>query len=175
LGESVDIDKAATAPVPIDFLRNFYRRAYGMERDAAVKLMRALVDAGFIADDQRADAAIEKVALEACLNSEQLKAALKYAREQKWVAETIKRRGASSLKPGLTPLDAERIPKMKADGIGEKARLFREAKSADVLGAFLVHLFQATSDSTCGMLHHVGSLPNGQPEVLISGIDLTSR
>ena len=74
-----------------------------MEREAAVKLMRALVDAGYIADDQRADAAIEKVALEAGLNREQLKAALKYAREQKWVAETIKRRGASSLKPGLTP------------------------------------------------------------------------
>ena len=34
-----------------------------MEREAAVKLMRALVDAGYIADDQRADAAIEKVAL----------------------------------------------------------------------------------------------------------------
>ena len=43
--------------MPIDFLRNFYRRAYGMEREAAVKLMRALVVAGFIADDQRADAA----------------------------------------------------------------------------------------------------------------------
>ena len=62
----------------IDFLRNLYRSAYGMEREAAVKLMRALVDAGFIADDQRADAAM------------QLKAALKYAREQKWVAETNK-------------------------------------------------------------------------------------
>jgi hypothetical protein len=61
-----------------------------MEREAAVKLMRALVDAGFIADDQRADAAIEKVALEAGLNREQLKAALKYARERKWVAETNK-------------------------------------------------------------------------------------
>ena len=61
-----------------------------MEREAAVKLMRALVDAGFIADDQRADAAIEKVALEAGLSREQLKAALKYAREQKWVAETNK-------------------------------------------------------------------------------------
>jgi hypothetical protein len=72
------------------FLLSFYRRAYGMEREAAVKLMRALVDAGFIPDDQRADAAIEKVALEAGLNREQLKAALKYAREQKWVAETNK-------------------------------------------------------------------------------------
>ena len=61
-----------------------------MEREAAVKLMRALVDAGYIADDQRADAAIEKVALEAGLNREQFKAALKYAREQKWVAETNK-------------------------------------------------------------------------------------
>src|ERR1700722_14350449 len=45
LGESVDIDKAPTAPMPIDFLLSFYRRAYGMEREAAVKLMRALVDA----------------------------------------------------------------------------------------------------------------------------------
>jgi hypothetical protein len=48
-----------------------------MEREAAVKLMRALVDAGYIADDQRADAAIEKVALEAGLNREQLKAAFR--------------------------------------------------------------------------------------------------
>ena len=32
--------------MPIDFLRNFYRRAYGMEREAAVKLMRALIDPG---------------------------------------------------------------------------------------------------------------------------------
>ena len=52
LGEKLFFDS------PIDFLRNFYRRAYGMEREAAVKLMRALADAGFIADDQRADAAI---------------------------------------------------------------------------------------------------------------------
>jgi hypothetical protein len=48
-----------------------------MEKEAAVKLVRALVDAGFIADDQRADAAIEKVGLEAGLNREQLKSALK--------------------------------------------------------------------------------------------------
>lgn len=39
--------------------------------------MRALADGGFIADDQRADVAIEKVAHEAGLNREQLKAALK--------------------------------------------------------------------------------------------------
>ena len=61
----------------IDFLRNAYRRAYGMERELAIKLMRALVDVGFIADDQRADAAIEKVALEAGINREQLKVALR--------------------------------------------------------------------------------------------------
>ena len=90
MGESVDIDQAVTALMPIDFRRNFYRRAFGMEREAAVKLMRALVDAGFIADDQRADAAIAKVALEAGLNGEQFKADLKYAKEQKWVAETNK-------------------------------------------------------------------------------------
>ena len=30
-----------------------------MDREAAVKLMRALVDAGFIVDDQRADAAVD--------------------------------------------------------------------------------------------------------------------
>src|SRR5262249_30583626 len=66
------------------------RRAFGMERELGIKLMRALVDAGFIAEDQRADATIEKVALEAGLNREQLKAALKYAREHKWVAETNK-------------------------------------------------------------------------------------
>ena len=30
-----------------------------MDREAAVKLMRALVDADFIVDDQRADAAVE--------------------------------------------------------------------------------------------------------------------
>ena len=45
--------------MPIDFLRNVYRRAYGMDRELAIKLVRALVDAGFIADDQRADAAME--------------------------------------------------------------------------------------------------------------------
>jgi uncharacterized protein (DUF433 family) len=61
-----------------------------MDREAAVKLMRTLVDAGFIVDDQRADATVEKVALEAGLNREQLKAALKYAREQKWIAESSK-------------------------------------------------------------------------------------
>ena len=60
-----------------------------MERKFAIKLMRALVDGEFIADDQRADAAIEKVALEAGLNREQLKVALRYAREHKW-AETNK-------------------------------------------------------------------------------------
>jgi hypothetical protein len=74
----------------LDFLLRFYRRVDGMEKEAALNLMRALVDAGFIADDQRADAAIEKVGLEAGLNHEQLKTALKYAREQKWVAETNK-------------------------------------------------------------------------------------
>jgi hypothetical protein len=42
-----------------NFLHNVYRRACGMDREAAAKLMRALVDAGFIVDDQRADAAVE--------------------------------------------------------------------------------------------------------------------
>jgi hypothetical protein len=64
-----------------------------MEKEAAIKLMRAMLDAGFIADDQRADAAVEKVGFEGGLNREQLKAALKYAREHKWIAET---------RPGLT-------------------------------------------------------------------------
>jgi hypothetical protein len=32
-----------------------------MDREFAMKLIRALVDAGFIADDQRADTAMEKV------------------------------------------------------------------------------------------------------------------
>jgi hypothetical protein len=59
-----------------------------MEKEAAIKLMRAMLDAGFIADDQRADAAVEKVGFEGGLNREQLKAALKYAREHKWIAET---------------------------------------------------------------------------------------
>ena len=61
-----------------------------MEKEAAIKLMRAMLDAGFIADDQRADAAVEKVGFEGGLNREQLKAALKYAREHKWIAETNK-------------------------------------------------------------------------------------
>ena len=39
-----------------------------MERDTAVKLIRALIESGFVADDQRADTAIEKAALEAGLN-----------------------------------------------------------------------------------------------------------
>ena len=47
----------------IDFVRSFIRRTYGMEKEAAIKLMRAMLDAGFIADDQRADAAVEKVGL----------------------------------------------------------------------------------------------------------------
>jgi hypothetical protein len=76
--------------MPMDFLRNVYRRAYGMDRELAIKLVRALVDAGFIADDQRADAAMEGVALEAGLSRQQLKTALKYAKEQKWIAETNK-------------------------------------------------------------------------------------
>ena len=98
--------KAATALIN-NFLRNFYRRAYGMEREAAVKLMRALVDAGYIADDQRADAAIEKVALEAGLNREQLKAALKYAKEQKWVAETNKAAWSIVTQAGIDAANAE--------------------------------------------------------------------
>jgi hypothetical protein len=61
-----------------------------MEKEAAIKLTRAMLDAGFIADDQRADAAVEKVGFEGGLNREQLKAALKYAREHKWIAETNK-------------------------------------------------------------------------------------
>ena len=61
-----------------------------MDRELAIKLVRALVDAGFIADDQRADAAMEGVALEAGLSREQLKTALTYAKEQKWIAETNK-------------------------------------------------------------------------------------
>ena len=77
-----------------------------MERGAAVKLMRALVDAGYIADDQRADAAIEQ-ALEAGLSREQLKAALKYAREQKWVAETNKAAWSVVTQTGLDATNAE--------------------------------------------------------------------
>ncbi len=74
----------------LGLLHSLYRRAYGMERDTAVKLIRALIGAGFVADDQRADTAMEKAALEAGLNREQLKADLKYAKEQKWIAETNK-------------------------------------------------------------------------------------
>jgi uncharacterized protein (DUF433 family) len=69
--------------------------------------MRALVDAGYIADDQRADAAIEQVALEAGLSREQLKAALKYAREQKWVAETNKAAWSVVTQTGLDATNAE--------------------------------------------------------------------
>jgi hypothetical protein len=107
LDESVNIDRAATAPMAIDFLRNLYRSAYGMEREAAVKLMRALVDAGFIADDQRGDAAIEKVALEAGLNREQLKAALKYAKEQNWIVETNKAAWSIVTQAGIDAANAE--------------------------------------------------------------------
>jgi hypothetical protein len=74
----------------VDLLQSFYRRTHGMGRETAVKLIRALIEAGFVADDQRSDLAIEKAALEAGLNREQLKAALKYAKEQKWIAETNK-------------------------------------------------------------------------------------
>jgi len=89
------------------FFVTFTVRAYGMEREAAVKLVRALVVAGYTADDQRADAAIEKVALEAGLNREQLKAALQYAREQKWVAETNKAAWSVLTQAGVDAANAE--------------------------------------------------------------------
>jgi hypothetical protein len=72
-----------------------------MEKEAAIKLMRALVDAGFSADDQRADAAIEKAGLEAGLNREQLKAALKYAREHKWIADANKAAWSALTQAGI--------------------------------------------------------------------------
>ena len=78
-----------------------------MEKEAAVKLMRALGDAGFVADDQRADAAIEKVGLEAGLNREQLKSALKYAREQKWIAEANKAAWSIVTQAGVDAANAE--------------------------------------------------------------------
>jgi hypothetical protein len=72
-----------------------------MEKEAAIKLMRALVDAGFSADDQRADAAIEKAGLEAGLNREQLKAALKHAREHKWIADANKAAWSALTQAGI--------------------------------------------------------------------------
>ena len=89
-GHAAAIRQLGVAPMLLGLLHSLYRRTYGMERDTAVKLIRALIGAGFVADDQRADTAIEKAALEAGLNREQLKAALKYAKEQKWIAETNK-------------------------------------------------------------------------------------
>jgi hypothetical protein len=74
----------------MNFLRNLFRSSNAMDRDAAIGVIKSLIDAGFVADDQRADAAIEKVALEAGLSREQFKAALKYAREQKWIADSNK-------------------------------------------------------------------------------------
>ena len=99
--------------MPIDILRNFYRRAYEVEKEAAIKLMRALIDAGYIADDQRADTAIEKVALEAGLNREQLKAALKYAREQKWVVETNKAAWSIVTQAGVDAANAEQLGRIR--------------------------------------------------------------
>jgi hypothetical protein len=93
--------------MPIGLLRNVYRRAHGMDREAAIKLVRALVDAGFVADDQRADAAMEKAALEAGLNREQLKAALKYAREHKWIAETNKAAWSVVTQAGIDAASAD--------------------------------------------------------------------
>jgi len=78
-----------------------------MDREAAIKLVRALVDAGFVADDQRADAAMEKAALEAGLNREQLKAALKYAREHKWIAETNKAAWSVVTQAGIDAASAD--------------------------------------------------------------------
>ena len=72
-----------------------------MEKEAAIKLMRAMLDAGFIADDQRADAAVEKVGFEGGLNREQLKAALKYAREHKWIADTNKAAWSALTQAGI--------------------------------------------------------------------------
>jgi hypothetical protein len=89
LGASLRSEPGAV-PMLLDLLHGLYRRTYGMEKEAAVKLIRALIEAGFVADDQRADLAIEKAALEAGLSREQLKAALKYAKQQKWIAEANK-------------------------------------------------------------------------------------
>jgi hypothetical protein len=84
-----------------------------MEREAAIKLMRALIDAGYIADDQRGDTAVEKVALEAGLNREQFKAALKYAREQKWVAETNKAAWSIVTEAGVYAANAEQLGRIR--------------------------------------------------------------
>jgi hypothetical protein len=78
-----------------------------MEREAALKLMRALVDSGFIADDQRMDAAIEKVGLDAGLNREQLKAACKYAIEKGWIAEANKAAWSVVTQAGVEAVDQQ--------------------------------------------------------------------
>ena len=49
----------------------------------------------------RADAAIEKAGLEAGLDREQLKAALKYAREHKWIADTNKAAWSALTQAGI--------------------------------------------------------------------------
>jgi hypothetical protein len=61
-----------------------------MDREAALKLIRALVNSGFVPDDQRMDVAIDKIGFQAGLNPKQLKAAWSYAIEQRWIAETDK-------------------------------------------------------------------------------------
>ena len=57
--------------------------------------------------NSRADAAIEEVALKFGLNREQLKAALKYAREQKWIAETNKAAWSIVTQAGVDAANAE--------------------------------------------------------------------
>jgi hypothetical protein len=41
----------------MNFLRNLFRSSNAMDRDAAIGVIKSLIDAGFVADDQRADAA----------------------------------------------------------------------------------------------------------------------
>ena len=78
-----------------------------MEREAALKLMRALVDLGFIADDQRMDAAIEKVGLDAGLNREQLKAAANMRLKKAWIAEANKAAWSVVTQAGVEAVDQQ--------------------------------------------------------------------
>jgi hypothetical protein len=94
--------------MPINFLRKFTGGRNAMEREAGLKLLQALIDAGFTADDQRADMAIEKVAREAGLERDQFRAALRYAREQGWIAETNKAAWSTVTQVGADAVSQER-------------------------------------------------------------------
>ena len=68
-----------------------------MDRADAIRLLQALADAGMDTHAPRANAWIEKKALEIGLEGSQFISALAYAGNEGWLADTPARRGWTSL------------------------------------------------------------------------------